>query len=99
MEGWGPTPPQPRLTTTGYIMQGLLNWLPLLACPLIMLVCMRGMSSSKGDSSSGDASQLSQDQVQQRLDALMREELVLREALAARDPQGVETAAGPHRSS
>lgn len=64
-------------------MQTVIGLLPLLACPLLMLVCMKSMSGSKKCGPEGDAENLSSEQIEQRLNALMREELALREAQAA----------------
>lgn len=68
---------------TRFLMQTVIGLLPLLACPLLMLVCMKSMSGSRKCGADGDAKNLSPEQIEQRLNALMSEELALREAQAA----------------
>lgn len=70
------------------MMDKLLAVIPLLACPLMMLVCMRGMfGGRKCDDTTAVRSEpleaLSDAQVHVRLAAVQREELALRERLAA----------------
>lgn len=77
-------------------MQTLITWLPLLLCPLMMLFCMGPMLLRRGGkcASEAEVAALAPEQVRQRLAALQREELALREQLLS-----VELDAGSERSS
>lgn len=70
-------------------MQTLIAWLPLLLCPLMMLFCVLPMLRGKGTCAPDSGiSELSADQVRERLAQLQREELALRERLIADEIDG-----------
>lgn len=57
----------------------LISYGPLLLCPLIMLLCMGGMMRGRRTSSEDAPESLTQEQIQQRIAELRREELALLE--------------------
>lgn len=93
-------PIQHPQASEGTSVDTFLTVLPLLACPLMMLVCMRGMFGGKkcDDKTAAVSSEqlgaLSDEQVRVRLAAVQREELALRERLVA-DGNGRVNQASP----
>lgn len=71
-------------------MQTLIAWLPLLLCPLMMLMCMGPMLLRRGKKCGSEAgvANLAPEQVRERLAALQREELALREQLVSVELDG-----------
>lgn len=64
-------------------MQTLIQWGPLLLCPLMMLFCLVPMLRGKGKhcAATQDTTALQPAQIRQRIDELQREELALQERL------------------
>lgn len=67
------------------MIQTLITWLPLLLCPLMMLLCMGPMLLRRGRNcgAQDEIAGLDPEQVRERLAALQREELALREQLVS----------------
>lgn len=71
-------------------MQTLITWLPLLLCPLMMVMCIGPMLLRRGTKCGSEeaVAHLAPEQVRERLAALQREELALREQLVSVELDG-----------